>query len=71
MTADSRDMGIKRDKEKQWEGMIYPTFWGGGYQTCIKMLSSQKVHTQTCSKWVNTNNDTAYWKVLTCTNVQG
>jgi hypothetical protein len=45
---DSRDLGTKRDKEKQWEGMIYPVFRGGGYQTCIKMLRSQKVHTQMC-----------------------
>jgi len=48
MTADSLDLGTKRDKEKQWEGMIYPAFRGGRYQTCIKMLRSQKVHTQMC-----------------------
>lgn len=48
MTADSRDLATKRDKEKQWEGMIYPVFGGGEYQTCIYMLRSQKVHTQMC-----------------------
>jgi len=42
MTADSRDLGTKRDKEKQWEGMIYYVFRGGGYQTCIKMLKAKK-----------------------------
>jgi hypothetical protein len=42
MTADSRHLGTKREKKKQWEGMIYLEFRGGGYQACFKMLRSQK-----------------------------
>ena len=60
-----------KDKEKPWEGKIQPVFREGGYQTLIRSEAKKFKHKHVCSKWVNTNKDTAYWKVLTCTNVQG
>jgi hypothetical protein len=71
-TSDSRNLGTVRDKERFWEGKISPVFRGGGHQTYTKFSEAKKFrHEYLCSKWLNTNKDTAYWKVLICSNVQG